>query len=191
MIGSTSARALPTRHVAHAEGSQAAHEHKEHSPKKLKISILTVSSSRFRDRTLKDDSGEVALSLCKSAGHDCTLEVVDDDKQMIRLFLLKALFDGRADAALLLGGTGLSPRDVTIEAVRPLLDKVLDGFGDVFRRVSYDSIGSAAFMSRALAGALGGKPVFCLPGSPDAARTGVELALRELPHAAYIAGSSP
>ncbi len=174
-------------HVPKHSTSHSAEEHKRQSPKKLKIAIITVSSSRYRDKTLKDESGEIAVSLCTRAGHDCTLEVVDDNKQMIRFHLLKSLFEDGRDAAILLGGTGIGPRDVTIEAVMPMLDKHLDGFGDVFRRISYDSIGTASFMSRAMAGIIENKPVFCLPGSPDATKTGIELILPEIAHAFYIA----
>ena len=165
--------------------------HKHGSKKRLKIALITASSSRFRDRSIKDDSGEEALKLCRKAGHECTLELVDDSKSMIRLHLLRALFERSADAAIILGGTGISPRDVTIESVSSMYDKTLDGFGEIFRRLSYDAIGSAALMSRAIAGTIENKPVFCLPGSPDAAKVGVALALRELPHAVFIADSAP
>ena len=173
------------------EASHAAETHKSHSPRKLRIALITVSSSRFRDMSLRDDSGEEALSICRKAGQDALLELVDDDKQMIRLHVLRALFEESADAVILMGGTGLSPRDVTIEAISPLLDKRLDGFGEIFRKLSFDSIGSPALMTRCISGTLDDKPVFCLPGSPQAAKLGVELALKELPHMVFIAGSKP
>jgi molybdopterin adenylyltransferase len=173
------------------EVSHAAKAHKHESPAVLKIAIFTVSSSRFRNKSLKDESGDVALELCRNAGHKCVSKVLDDDRTMIRLNVLEALHQDDVDAAILLGGTGLAPRDVTIEAVEPLIDKKLDGFGEIFRRLSYDRMGSAAMMSRAIAGISVNKPVFCLPGSPDAAQTGVELILKELPHAVFIARSKP
>jgi molybdenum cofactor biosynthesis protein B len=173
------------------EASHSAEVHKLKSRRKLRIALITVSSSRYRDPSIKDDSGERALELCKKAGHDALLEVVDDDKQMIRLHLLRSLFEESADSVILFGGTGLAPRDVTIEAVEPLLEKKLEGFGEVFRRLSFDSIGTPAIMSRTLAGTISNKPVFCLPGSPQATKLGVEIALKELPHAVFIAGSSP
>lgn len=173
----------------HHGSSNAAETHKHESPKKLKIALFTVSSSRFRNKELADETGQVALDLCRGAGHECSHTMLDDSKSMIRLHIMKALYEAQNDAAILLGGTGLSPRDVTIEAVGPLLDKTLAGFGEIFRRLSFDSIGSPALMTRALAGIIESKPVFCLPGSPDAAKVGVELALKELPHAVFIAGS--
>lgn len=161
------------------------------SPKKLKLALFTVSSSRFRDSKLTDETGEIAKGLCKKSGHDFSHEIIDDSKSMIRLKVLKALFEDGNDAAILMGGTGLAPRDVTIEAISPLLDKILDGFGEIFRTVSYQSIGTPALMSRAIAGTMDSKLVFCLPGAPDAAKLGVPLALSELPHAIFIASSKP
>ncbi len=173
------------------EVSHAAENHKLNSPRRLRIALVTVSSSRFRDPTIRDDSGETALAICKKAGQDALLEIVDDDKQMIRLHVLRALFEEDADAVILIGGTGLAPRDVTIEAISPLLDKKLEGFGEILRKLSYDSIGSPALMSRTVAGLVDNKPVFCLPGSPQATKLGVEMALKELPHAVFIANSKP
>ncbi len=171
--------------------SAAASSHKHESPKKLKLALFTVSSSRSRDSSLGDKSGEIAQELCKKAGHDFSHAIIDDNKSMIRLSLFKALYESNSDAAIFLGGTGLSPRDVTIEAITPFLDKRLDGFGEIFRRLSFDDIGTAALMTRALAGSIETKVIYCLPGSPDAARIGVELILKELPHAVFIAGSMP
>jgi molybdopterin adenylyltransferase len=171
--------------------SLAAESHKHHSPHTITIAIITVSSSRFRDRSIKDDSGEIALKLSKNAGHHATLEVVDDEKQMLRLHVLRSLFEGGADAVVTLGGTGLAPRDVTIEAIGPLLEKQLDGFSEIFRSESYKTIGSSAMMTRSLAGIIRDRPVFCLPGSPDAAATGMRLVLKEILHTVYIAKLKP
>lgn len=179
------------RHSPHHEASRAAENHKHQAPRKLRIALITVSSSRYRDPSIRDDSGEEALDICKKAGQDALLEIVDDDIQMIRLHVLRSLFEEDANAAILMGGTGLAPRDVTIEAISPLLEKELDGFGEIFRNLSFDSIGTPALMSRTLAGLIGNKPVFCLPGSPQATKLGVEMALKELPHAVFIASSEP
>ena len=181
---------VPEEHAAKKE-SDAAISHKHGSPKKVKLALFTVSSSRFRDSNLKDESGNLAKELCEKAGHEFSHRVIDDSKSMIRLGLFKALYEYNVDAAVFLGGTGLSPRDVTIEAISPLLDKRLDGFGEIFRRQSYDSIGSPALMSRAIAGTLESKLVYCLPGSPDAAKLGMDLVLKELSHAVFIAKSPP
>lgn len=174
------------KHHHHHE-SEAASSHKKASPEKLKVALFTVSSTRFRDRSLKDESGEIAKDLLQKAGHEVLYSVIDDDKRMIRYSLYRSLVVDSCDAVIFVGGTGLSPRDVTVEAISPLLDKTLDGFGEVFRRLSFDSIGSPAMMTRALAGAVYSRVVFCLPGSPDASRLGIDLILKELPHAVYIA----
>lgn len=171
--------------------SHSAESHKHQALRKLRIALVTVSSSRYRNSSIRDDSGQLALAVCRKAKQDALLEVVDDDKQMIRLHVLRALFEEEADAIILMGGTGIAPRDVTIEAVAPLLDKELEGFGEGFRRLSYDSIGSPAILTRAIAGVIANKPVFCLPGSPDAVKLGISLVLKELPHAVFIASSKP
>ncbi|MDA4129282.1 MAG: MogA/MoaB family molybdenum cofactor biosynthesis protein [Thaumarchaeota archaeon] len=177
----------------HSSGkdSQAAASHKHASPKKVKVALFTVSSSRFRDSALRDESGEIAKDLCEKAGHEYSHRVIDDAKSMIRLSLFKALYEDNSDAVVFLGGTGLSARDVTIEAILPVLDKRLDGFGEIFRRLSFDSIGSAALMTRAIAGTIESKVVYCLPGSPDAAKLGMELLLKELPHVVFILKGTP
>lgn len=171
--------------------SKAASSHKHASPKKLKLALFTISSSRSRDPKKIDETGAIAMKLCKRAGHEFSHEIIDDNKQMIRLKVLKALFEDGYDAAILMGGTGLAQRDVTIEAITPLLDKTLNGFGEIFRILGYESIGTPALMSRAIAGTTDSKLIFCLPGSPDATTTGMRLVLNELPHAMFIANSKP
>jgi molybdopterin adenylyltransferase len=177
---------MHSNHHSHHE-SKSASSHKEASPQKIKVALFTVSSSRFRDKSLKDESGEIAKELLEKEGHEFSYSVIDDSRSMIRLCLFKSLFEENFDAAIFLGGTGLSPRDVTVEAISPLLDKRLDGYGEIFRRQSYESIGSPAVMSRAMAGTIETKVVFCLPGSPDASGLGMELILKELRHAVFIA----
>jgi molybdenum cofactor biosynthesis protein B len=103
---------------------------------------------------------------------------------MIRRAVLKALKSPRIDAAITSGGTGITPSDVTLEAVEPLLEKALQGFGEIFRWLSYQSIGSAAVMTRAFAGVAKGKVIFCLPGSPQAVKLCLEKLI--LPEAGHI-----
>jgi len=177
-------------HSSHHHESTAAVSHKSSSPKKIKIGLYTVSSSRFRDKLLQDESGNVAKEILEKAGHEFEYSLIDDDKALIRYSLYQSFLKYNCDAVIFLGGTGLSPRDVTVEAIVPLLDKTLDGFGEVFRRISYDSIGSPALMTRAIAGIVDDKVVFCLPGSPDAVKLGMDLILKELAHAVFIAKGS-
>ncbi len=139
---------------------------------------------------MRDESGEIAKEALENAGHEYLYSVIDDSRPMIRFSLYRSLVTDSCDAVIFLGGTGLSPRDVTVEAISPLLDKTLDGFGEIFRRLSYDAIGSPAMMTRAVAGVVDTKVVFCLPGSPDASTVGMDLILKELPHAVFIARST-
>jgi len=102
---------------------------------------------------------------------------------MIQKHVRKALSSPEIDALIITGGTGLSPRDLTIESVSPFLQKNIPGFGELFRKISFDKIGSPAMLSRALAGSSNGKLIFCLPGSPDAVETAMtRLILPEIGH---------
>ncbi|MEM4280917.1 MAG: MogA/MoaB family molybdenum cofactor biosynthesis protein [Candidatus Caldarchaeum sp.] len=172
------------------------HEHhRSESPKKLKIAVITASSSRFSKKIggqpFNDESGDKAVSILRNLGHDVEyLGVVNDDLWMIRNTVVKA-FESEFDVILVTGGTGVSPRDVTVEALRPLLDKELDGWGEIFRLESYKRIGPAAALSRTIAGVADGKLVIALPGSPEAVGLALEIFGPELPHIVYIAKGRP
>jgi molybdenum cofactor biosynthesis protein B len=158
-------------------------EHHRHGHKRLKVGVLTASDSRSAET---DESGRLIRDLLTAAGHSVEYsEVLPDDPARIR----KALLDNlkTLDAIIVNGGTGIAARDSTIEAVRVLLDKELEGFGELFRYLSYQQIGSAAFLSRAVAGIAAGKIVVSLPGSPDACRLAMEkLLIPELGHMAHL-----
>jgi molybdenum cofactor biosynthesis protein B len=168
--------------------SKVSKSHKESSPKSAGIYVLTCSTSKFKELQNKqmpdDESGDIIQRLAIEAGN--TIEgrdLIADSKTMIQKALRTALGKGNVDALIITGGTGLSQTDVTYESVGPLLDRQIPGFGEIFRRISYDEIGSAAMMSRAFAGTVGSKAVFCLPGSPNGVRTAMEkLILPELGH---------
>ena len=168
--------------------SKTAKKHKAEAPQKLDFAVFVCSSSRFRDwqkkGTIEDPSGDLILELLETAGHTVTLRsVLPDDGAVIRRGVLKALETDDVDAVITCGGTGVAARDVTVEAIKPLLEKELPGFGELFRQLSYDDIGSAALMSRTLAGIAKRKALFVLPGSPQAVRLCVErLILPEAPH---------
>jgi len=170
--------------------SETSRKHKAEAPKTLGFAVITVSSSRFNRQKLvskvEDPSGDLTVQLVEKAGHKVVLRsLVPDDRVMIGKAVSKALGSHDVDVVVTCGGTGIALSDVTIETVRPLLVKTLPGFGEIFRRLSFDEIGSAAIMSRALAGASdGGKAVFCLPGSPNAVRLCVERLI--LPEAGHI-----
>ena len=160
--------------------------HRRHGAKVVVIAILTVSDTRNR-RT--DETGRVLRQGFEKAGHKVIRQgIVKDEGREIRAWLRDALRDARIHAIVLNGGTGIARRDVTIETVRPLLEKELAGFGELFRALSYKQIGSAAMMSRALAGVSGRKLLICLPGSPEAARLALsELLLPEMGHMVWEA----
>ena len=136
------------------------------------LAVLTVSDTR----TLADDrSGAVVVELVEAAGHRVAdRRIVLDDPALIREAVESWRDSGTIDGAILTGGTGVSPRDRTPEAIAPMLDPVLPGFGELFRALSVPEIGPAAFLSRAIAGMAGRMPVFALPGSTAAVRLGVE-----------------
>jgi len=145
------------------------------------VAVVTATDSRTPE---KDVSGALVRDLATAAGHRVVETVlVADDAALLRAAVAEALAAKAVDVVVVTGGTGLAPRDVTIEAVTPLFDKSVDGFGELFRRLSYDEIGPAAMLSRATAGLVGGKAVFLLPGSPAAVRLALdELLLPELAH---------
>ncbi|MGQ9566067.1 MAG: MogA/MoaB family molybdenum cofactor biosynthesis protein [Candidatus Bathyarchaeales archaeon] len=170
--------------------SETSRKHKAEAPKTLSFAVITVSSSRFKEQKslgkIEDPSGDLTVQLVEKAGHKVVLRsLVPDDRVLIGKAVSKALGTDNVDVVITCGGTGVALSDVTIETVRPLLVKTLPGFGEIFRRLSFDKIGSAAIMSRALAGVSdGGKAVFCLPGSPNAVSLCVERLI--LPEAGHI-----
>jgi molybdenum cofactor biosynthesis protein B len=141
-------------------------------------------------RTLADDSGGgLVCELLSGAGHRIVLrEVVKDDAAAIRAALERGLASPECVAVVLTGGTGVAKRDVTPEAVAPLLERPLPGFGELFRQLSFAEIGAAAMLSRALGGMAQGKPVFALPGS----RAAIQLALERLilPELGHLVGEA-
>jgi molybdenum cofactor biosynthesis protein B len=170
--------------------SETASKHKVEAPKKLNFAVIVCSSSRYQDlkarKPVDDPSGDLIVDALQGAGHHIAFrELVPDDNNLIGKNVARAVGSEEVDAIIVCGGTGISPKDVTIEAVRPMLVKTLPGFGELFRKLSFDEIGSAAVLTRALAGVADqGKAVFCIPGSPQAA--GLVLEKLILPEAGHI-----
>jgi molybdenum cofactor biosynthesis protein B len=137
--------------------------------KAVKIAVLTISDTRDEE---SDTSGDILAGRVTDAGHELVgRAIVRDDVDEIRRQVLTWVLDG-AEAIVTTGGTGITGRDVTPEAIRPLFDKELDGFSVVFHLVSYQSVGLSTLQSRALAGIVKGCFVFCLPGSNGAVKDG-------------------
>lgn len=165
-------------------------KHRKASPRSVTVDVFTVSSSRFRIKGAKSESGSIIIKMLKDAGYDVSgHRILDDDSKMIVDGVMKSVSSEGVDAVILTGGTGLSKRDLTIEALSPLFEKTMEGFGEIFRYESYRKIGAAAYLTRAVAGTVSGKPVFCLPGSPEAAKLGMRLILPEISHIVFIARS--
>jgi molybdenum cofactor biosynthesis protein B len=140
------------------------------SQQQVGIAIITVSDTRTK---LTDTSGGYLVGAVEAAGHRLAgREIVADDIDAIRSAAQKWIDDPAVDVVISTGGTGLTGRDVTPEAIQPLFDKAIDGFSAVFHRVSYDKIGLSTMQSRACAGVAGGTFIFCLPGSGGAVRDG-------------------
>ena len=143
----------------------------------IDIAVLTVSDTRTNET---DTSGRLLVARLESDGHRLAEKaIVTDDVYRIRAKVSSWIADPGVRAIVSTGGTGLTGRDGTPEAVRPLLDKEIDGFGELFRAVSYEEIGTSTINSRAVAGVANGTLVFCLPGSSGACRTAWDRLLRE------------
>ena len=156
-------------------------QHKATSPASVRCYVLTISDTRTSDN---DTSGQAIAQLLESSGHQVADRgIVRDDPDAIRAILREQLDAGSAQVIITTGGTGITSRDSTYEVVGTLLEKRLDGFGELFRVLSYDEIGPAAMLSRACAGTARGKIIVSLPGSENAVRLAMnKLLLPELGH---------
>jgi molybdenum cofactor biosynthesis protein B len=155
----------------------SAEEHKKHAAASLHCMVVTLSDSRDASQ---DKSGDLAQSLLEGAGHRVSRTLMPNEREELQSLLQQP---GDAEVIICTGGTGLGPRDITAELVARLLDKELPGFGELFRMLSYQEIGSAAMLSRAVGGAMQGRLVFALPGSSKAVRLALEkLIIPELGH---------
>jgi molybdenum cofactor biosynthesis protein B len=156
-------------------------EHKKTAPAATRCFVLTISDTRTE---ATDTGGRAIVDLLRDAGHAISgREIVRDDPGAVRAAIQAQLARSDVEVIIATGGTGVSTRDRTFETIDALLDKRLDGFGELFRVLSYEQIGAAAFLSRASAGTSCGKAIFSLPGSEAAVRLGMtKLILPELGH---------
>ncbi len=185
----------------HSHGSHDGHDHDDHDDhghshdhddhhahdiEALSVGVVTVSSSR----SVKDDpAGDAIVAAFEDAGHEVAVrELVNDDLDGIQSTVDRLVAREDVNTVVTTGGTGVTPDDVTIDAVRPVLRTELPGFGELFRRLSYDEVGTRVVGTRALAGIARGVPVFCIPGSKNAARLGTEeIIVPEAPHLSGLA----
>lgn len=160
----------------------SAEEHRAYAPAVLGFGLITVSDTRARE---DDVSGRVLRDGVAGAGHRVLdTALVPDDVAAIRAAAVRMLERPGVDVVVLTGGTGLAPRDLTVEAVAPLFDRPVEGFGELFRMLSYQQVGAAAMLSRAAAGLARGRAVFVLPGSPKAVALALESLI--LPEAGHL-----
>ena len=157
------------------------HEHRAQSPTQVRCFVLTVSDTRTEET---DAGGRAVLELLVASGHEVVdRRLVKDEPEQVRSAVALQLAHERVQAIITTGGTGISSRDRSYEAVTGLLEKRLDGFGELFRALSFQEIGPAAMLSRAFAGTARGKIVIALPGSEHAVRLALtQLVLPELGH---------
>jgi len=172
--------------MSDANPSHGSHHHRKQAPARVPTAVITVSDTR----TLETDTGgERVVECLEGAGHPVVCrEIVADEPSLIQALLARVLEQEDLGAVILTGGTGVAPRDQTPEAVEPLLDRVVPGFGELFRMLSYEEIGAAALLSRALAGLVGGRVVFVIPGSRGAVRLAMEKLI--LPEIGHLAGEA-
>lgn len=156
-------------------------EHMKQARANLPCAVLTISDTRTKDN---DGSGEIIIRGLEANGHRVIeYAILPDSMTGIREAVSGLLNREEVKVIIVNGGTGITRRDVTVEAVEPLLDKRLDGFGELFRFLSYQEIGPAAIMSRAMGGLAGGRIVLCLPGSTGAVRLAMErIVLPQIGH---------
>ena len=176
---------------SHDRDHEPSHEaHHASAVKRVRTAVVTVSDTR----TLETDTGGALVAeLLEGAGHEvASRAIVPDEAGAIAAAVAEGLEAEGTRAIVLTGGTGIAPRDVTPESVEPLLERVVPGFGELFRMLSFEEIGSSAILSRALAGIAKGRVVFVLPGSRGAVRLGMErLILPEIGHLAAEAVKLP
>jgi molybdopterin adenylyltransferase len=181
--------------VAQKEGTMAktklansVAEHREKSNISACVAVITLSTSRA---LATDKSGDVIQEMLEEKGHRVHVrKVIPDSRTVLRATLRELAKEKKVNAIITTGGTGLAPLDITVEVVQGMLDKELPGFNSLFMLLSYAEVKSAAMLSRALAGTIKGKIIFCLPGSPRACKLAMEsLIIPELGHILMLLGS--
>lgn len=163
-------------------------EHRRKGESRVNVAVITLSSTRS---TKDDESGDIIQTLLERNGHSVSVrKLIADNRTVLRATLRELARQKDVDIIITTGGTGIASSDITIETVRGMIEKELPGFNSLFMLLSYPQIKSASMLSRALAGTLKGKGVFCLPGSPRACKLAIEaLIIPELGHMRMLLGS--
>ena len=168
-------------------------QHKKKGPDIVNLALVIVSTSKFNELQEMKISSDKTIPLVQQILDQnpgvflASSEIVSDNQVQIVEMLERLLNDSSLHAIVFSGGTGLTPKDVTYEAIKPLLEKTIDGFGELFRYLSYKDIGPSSMLSRALAGKIKNKAIFLLPGSPNAVKLALnKLILPEIKHVIYM-----
>lgn len=168
-------------------------EHKKKGPELVNVALVIVSTSKYNELQKKEISSDKTIPLVQQVidqipGVFLTYsEIISDNENQILETLNKLLINPTLNAIIFSGGTGLTPKDITYEVIKPLLEKIIDGFGELFRYLSYKDIGPSSMLSRALAGKIKDKAIFLLPGSPNAVVLALnKLILPEIRHIIYM-----
>ncbi len=160
-------------------------EHRKEAPKNLRVAVITVSDSRaaaMREGRDEDISGRIVERELRKAGHSSTRVIIPDDENQIEEKLRESISDPKVDVVITTGGTGITSRDKTVDVALSLFEKDIPGFGETLRRMGYERVGGPGILTRATAGLINRKPVFCLPGAPNAVEVAMELILPDLGH---------
>ncbi len=177
--------------------SETTARHRAEAPEKVRVAVITISDSKFEYLWTKNEnleekediSGKLIVEALRQAGHEVVFyTIVPDHAELISGMVDHIIERYSPEAIVTTGGTGIGTRDVTLEALEPMYEKTLPGFGELFRQLSFKEVGNAAMLTRAACGVVSGVVVFSLPGSPNAVKVGVKLILSELPHLAKHAG---
>ncbi len=166
-------------------------KHKSEAPKSVKIAVVTISTSKFdflwsKNLSLEetaDESGKLIIKKLKDSGHEIVFYTIVPDHEGLIVEMIDHIIETyNPDVIITTGGTGITSKDVTIEALESIFDKKIEGFGELFRRISIEKVGYGALISRATAGVVDGVAIFALPGSPNAVEIGMEIILKEITH---------
>ena len=157
------------------------HEHKQKAPQSVNCAVLTISDTRTEP---DDESGILIKQRLTQNGHQVlSYAILKDEADAVKDKLKELLRHQQIQVIITNGGTGVSHRDITVETIFPMLEKNLAGFGELFRFLTYQELGTGSIMSRAIGGVAGGKVILCLPGSPQAAKLAMDkIILPEIGH---------
>jgi molybdenum cofactor biosynthesis protein B len=165
--------------------SESMREHKKKAPKSVNGAVITLSDSKYRDslnNENNDISGKLIKDSLKEKNNLIFYAVIPDEADILLSTIDRIIKDYDVDVIITTGGTGIGPRDITIETLKPIFDKELNGFGEIFRYESYKELGTGAILSRATAGIYKGKLIVSMPGSPNAVTLGLKIISPELGH---------